>query len=364
MIADSPNKERLSGRPLVSIVLPLYNEAAVLERLHQAIRECMARFAGDYEILFINDGSSDSSFEILEQISDRDANVRVLHLSRNFGHQAAVQAGLEHAQGDAVVLMDSDLQDDPEAIPLFLEKWREGWDVVYAVRRNRKENALKRLMFFAFYRVLNVVSNTPMPMDAGNFGLIDRRVVAHIVRMMERDRYFPGLRQWVGFRQCGIHVERGARHDDRPRVTLRQLFQLAKSAVFSFSRTPLSIFYLIAGLAALVCVSCVCFTLYHKLFTRLAVPGWTSITIVASFLGALNSFGIAILGEYVVRIYDQVRQRPQYIVGRWKNIDYCEPGNIEEQQILRSVDELLRIPAQVKSSCTGTPSSPPLFPTS
>ncbi|MGH7127057.1 MAG: glycosyltransferase family 2 protein [Planctomycetaceae bacterium] len=318
----------------VSVVLPVFNEAAVLdeltERVEDALRSCGCR----YEILFVNDGSTDGSAERLDDLAATNAAVRVLHFSRNFGHQAAVQAGLSHAAGDAVVLMDSDLQDDPAAVREFLGRWQEGYDVVYAVRHKRKEHALKRLLFHGFYRVLNAISRTPIPMDAGIFGLVDRRVAREIVAVIDADRYFPGLRSWVGFRQMGVSVERGRRYDDSPRVSLMGLFRLAKTAVFSFSSFPLTLFYIIAALSLLMCGGVTAFALYHKVVTGWAVPGWASVTIVASFFGAVNALGIGILGEYAIRIFDQVRARPLYIVARRTN---CEQP---ERAGLRHLDRL------------------------
>jgi polyisoprenyl-phosphate glycosyltransferase len=305
--------------PLVSVVLPLYDEAAVLHTLTRRVEAALQGTGCRYEIVFVNDGSGDESASILDRLARENPHVRVVHFSRNFGHQAAVQAGLTFAEGDAVVVMDSDLQDDPAAIRDFIARWREGYDVVYAVRHSRKENAVKRSLFYGFYRLLNAISETPIPNDAGNFGLVDRKVAEHIVRMADRDRFYPGLRRWVGFRQIGVPVERHARHDDRPRVSLRQLWRLAKSAIFSFSSFPLTAFYAIAALSMLACGAVCAFTLYHKLFTGLAVPGWTSMTMAASFFGAINALGIGILGEYVIRIYDQVRARPLFVVERQVN---------------------------------------------
>lgn len=309
---------------LVSVVLPLYDEAEVLERLHKLVVAALDAAGCRYEVLYVNDGSTDESADILDQLAAADSHVKILHFSRNFGHQAAVQAGLCHARGDCVIVMDSDLQDDPACINEFLAKWREGYDVVYAIRIGRKENAIKRFLFYSFYRVLNGLSRTPMPADAGNFGLLDARVAGEVTAMIERDRYFPGLRSWVGYRQTGVGVERGERHDGRPRVSLLGLFRLAKSAVISFSSLPLSMFYFLAGGSLLVCVGLVLYALYFRLFTDLAVPGWTSITITASFFGALNALGIGILGEYVVRIYDQVRARPMFVVARKVNLEEKE----------------------------------------
>ncbi len=305
--------------PLVSVVLPCFNEAHVLERLTESVVRVLERSADRYEIVYVNDGSTDDSIDVLDGLAAANPAIRVVHFSRNFGHQAAVQAGLEHACGDAVVVMDSDLQDDPTAIAEFLDQWQAGYDVVYAVRYSRKESPPKRFLFYAFYRLLNAISDMPIPQDAGNFGLVDRTVVDHLLQLNDRDRFYPGLRRWVGFRQIGVPVERHARHDDRPRVSLRQLFRLAKSAIFSFSRVPLAVFYSVAVVSLLVCLGLCAFTLYHKLFTGLAIPGWTSVTITSSFFGALNALGIAILGEYVIRIYDQVRARPMYIVARRVN---------------------------------------------
>ncbi len=304
---------------LVSVVVPVYNEARVLAELVERLGAALASCGCRYEIVFVNDGSCDDSGEVLDRLAGADPFVRVLHLSRNFGHQAAVQAGLLHATGDAVVVMDADLQDDPAALPRLLAKWCEGFDVVYAVRTGRKENALKRFLFAAFYRVLNLISEVPMPMDAGNFGVVDRRVVREIARLPDRDRYYAGLRRWVGFSQVGVIVERGARYDGTPRVSFWGLWRLARTAMFSFSSLPLTLFYTIAGLSFLAFAGLGCFTLYHKLVTGLAVSGWTSTLMTVCFFGALNALGIAVLGEYVWRIYDQVRARPLFVVRRQVN---------------------------------------------
>jgi dolichol-phosphate mannosyltransferase len=346
--STATDRDRSHRDRLVSIVLPAFNEAQVLPRLCDRITASLSSCDVRYEIIFVDDGSTDESAEVLSTIADQDARVRVIHFSRNFGHQAAIHAGLLHSRGDAIVLMDSDLQDDPACLPEFISKWRQGFDVIYAIRANRKENPAKRFLFYSFYRLLNLVAQTPMPMDAGNFGLVDRSVLQQIIGMVERDRYFPGLRNWVGFRQTGITVERGQRHDNQPRVSLLQLFQLAKTAIFSFSRVPLSLFYALAVVSIGICLACTGFTLYHRLFTGLAVPGWASITIVASLFGALNSLGIAVLGEYVIRIYDQVRGRPQFIVSSYQNFE-VQTLESTEDQILQTIDEL-RMPA---SSCRG-----------
>jgi len=309
---------------LISVVLPVYNEAAVLRQLGERVAMALEPLAGRYEMIFVNDGSTDNSAAVLDRMATENRRISVIHLSRNFGHQAAVQAGLAYTQGDAVVLMDSDLQDAPEAIPRFIAEWQQGHDVVYAVRTERKEAAWKRLAFAAFHRLMARVATVPVPADAGIFGLVDRRVVRQIVGLGERDRYFPGLRAWVGFRQKGVEVERQVRYDSHPRVSLRGLCRLAKTALFSFSSMPLTAFYLIGLLAAATFVGLSVFALFCKLFTDLTVPGWTSHVLTGSFFGALNALGISILGEYVVRIYDQVRARPLYLVDRTMNIGAIE----------------------------------------
>jgi dolichol-phosphate mannosyltransferase len=332
-----------SDQTLISVVLPLYNEVAVIRRLHEAVADALARCGCQCEFIFVDDGSGDGSDVLLDRLAACDPRVRVLHLSRNFGHQAAVQAGLLHAQGDAVVVMDSDMQDDPGSLPEFVAHWRAGYDVVYAVRTNRKEGPLKRALFFAFYRLLNLVSSTPLPNDAGNFGLVDRRVAESIAGLGEHDRYYSGLRCWVGFRQIGVPVERGPRHDEKPRVSFLGLVRLAKTALFSFSSAPLGLFYAVSAASLIVCCAFTCFTLYHKLVTGLAIPGWTSTIVVASFFGALNALGIGVLGEYVVRIYDQVRGRPKFIVDR--RVNFAEPFESpdgEERRLAAEINDLRR----------------------
>ncbi|MBN1334607.1 MAG: glycosyltransferase family 2 protein [Deltaproteobacteria bacterium] len=306
--------------PLVSVVVPVLDEATVLPRLVEAVEEAAAPTGCRLELVLVNDGSTDGSGSVMDFLARENPHRRVVHLSRNFGHQAAIQAGLRVASGDAVVVMDADLQDDPAGLADMIARWREGYQVVYAIRVGRKEGLVKRALFHLFYRLLSSVSSTPIPCDAGNFGLLDRRVVTILDGLPEVRRYLPGLRAWTGFRQVGIPVERGERYDGRPRVSWLGLARLAQEAVFSFSAVPLTIFYAIAGIAILAFLSLAGFTLYHKLFTGLAIPGWTSIITTACFFGGLNALGIGILGEYVLRIWDQVRARPAWVVDRTVNV--------------------------------------------
>ena len=316
-VTDAPIRDRRAC--FVSVVLPVFNEAAILRQLTVAVRDVLESCCRTCEIVYVNDGSADGSRELLDDLAGQDERIVVVHLSRNFGHQAAVHAGLQHANGDVVILMDSDLQDDPGALTEFLEQWESGFDVVYAQRVNRKESLAKRILFHGFYRVLNAVAESKVPDDAGNFSLMDRSVVDAMLSLPERERYLPGLRSWTGFRQTGIPVERLPRHDDNPRVSLLGLFKLAKTAIFSFSSFPLTLFYGIAAVSLVVCLTSVGFVLYHKALTGFAIPGWASIIITASFFGALNAFGISVLGEYVIRIYDQVRARPIFVTDQVRN---------------------------------------------
>ena len=333
--------KRKPDSSVVTVVAPFLNEAAIIESLVAELRGQLGRIGYRWNMVLVNDGSTDQTPEILDRLAADDARIQVVHLSRNFGHPSAVQAGLAHAGGDAVVLMDGDGQDCPTAIPQMVELWENGNHVVYAIRFGRKENPFKRILFYAFYRLLHCMTSTPIPQDAGNFSLMDRTVVDHLLRLPESDRYLPGLRSWLGFRQVAIPVERRARHDRTPRVSFLGLVSLAKTALFGFSRVPLLTFYWMSILSAIVSVGCISFGFYHKLVTGLAVPGWASITSVSAFFGAINSLGIAILGDYVARIYEQVRGRPTYIVAQTRNLPDSVPAGpktvTEEDSLLKEI---------------------------
>jgi glycosyltransferase involved in cell wall biosynthesis len=301
---------------LISVVLPVYNETNVLVELFHRVSASLRAAGVSQEVILVDDGSTDGSSEVLDLLADRYPQICVVHLSRNFGHQAAVQAGLAQASGDAVILMDADMQDSPEAIGRFVAHWQEGYDIVYAIRTDRPERLWKRMLFAGFHRLLAAIASTSIPANAGNFSLIDARALREIVSLRESDRYLPGLRSWVGFQQKGIEVRRNPRYDAQPRVSLRGLWRLAKTAVFSFSSFPLTLFYLIGYSALLVFLGLGAYSVGCKLFTDRAIPGWTSHVLVASFFGAINALGICVLGEYVTRIYDQVRARPLYLVDR------------------------------------------------
>lgn len=298
--------------PVVSVVLPVFNEQAALPILVDRLTTVLATCSDEAELVYVDDGSTDGSGPWLDQLALPDVHVVVVHLSRNFGHQAALQAGLEAATGDVVVIMDSDLQDDPRAIPLFLKRWAAGDDVVYAVRTQRKESWFKRLLFAGFYRLFNAVAETPQPLDAGNFGLLDRAVVQQILSLPERERYFPGLRAWVGYRQTGVPVERLARHDGHPRVSWWGLCRLASTAIWSFSHAPvqlLTAFFGVSLVGTLAAWGCV----LSEFWRSEAAPQGLTIATILTFL-SLNACGLMIIGEYLSRILDQVRGRPAFCV--------------------------------------------------
>ena len=313
--------------PTLSIVIPIYNEAGLLEELWDRLRVALDPLGLHWEVIFIDDGSRDETWSVLERLARADSRIRALGLSRNFGHQIAISAGLEWARGDAVVIMDGDLQDPPELIPEFVRRWQEGYEVVYAVRARREASALKRLAYRAFYRLLARMAEVDIPLDAGDFGLMDRRVVEVLRRMPERNRFVRGLRSWAGFRQIGLPYARPARARGRSKYSWRRLFRLALDGLVAFSTVPLRLAtwmgFFVSG------VSFVGIVLYlYRYFTTPRVPGFTSLIIALLFLGGIQLITIGIIGEYIGRIYDEVKQRPLYVVARTLNLDRPPQGGL------------------------------------
>jgi len=266
--------------------------------------------------VFVDDGSTDRTFELLRQAADEDPRVIGISLSRNFGHQAAISAALDHASGDAVVIMDGDLQDIPEAIPQFVEKFREGFDVVYARRVRRKEPLLLRICYFLFYRMMARLSDIRLPLDSGDFGLMSRRVADQVRRMPEHHRYLRGMRSWVGFRQIGIPVERAERHSGKSKYSMMRLIKLAADGIFAFSIVPIRAAAIAGAGVMLLSVLYVCYAMYAKMFLHQSPQGFTALLVAITFLSGILLFFLGIIGEYVGRIYEETKARPQYIVGR------------------------------------------------
>jgi dolichol-phosphate mannosyltransferase len=304
------------GEPLLAVVIPIYNEQATLielyRRLTHVLSENLAELA--YEIVFVNDGSTDGSIQILTKLHADDPGVKVVNLSRNFGHQAALTAGLDYAKGDVVVCMDGDVQDPPEIIPTLVERWKDGNDVVYAVRKSREEAFIKRGCYAAFYRLLRRLSMVSIPLDAGDFALMDRRVVDCLKALPERSRFIRGLRTWVGFRQAGVEYEREKRFAGVPKYTWSKLVHLAVSGLLSFSALPLRIATAVGLMISFCSLLGIIVALCLKLFTDLAIPGWTATIIPILVLGGIQLLSIGILGEYIAQIFDEVKQRPLYII--------------------------------------------------
>jgi dolichol-phosphate mannosyltransferase len=300
---------------MISVVLPVYNEhenlGTLIDRLQPVLGEATG---GDFEVLFVDDGSRDGSAEMLDAFHSADPRLKIVHFSRNFGHQAALQAGLNESNGRAVVLMDADLQDPPELLHQFIDRWREGNDVVYAVRTKRKEHLLKRAAYKVFYRTLKAVADLDVPLDAGDFCLLDRRVVDTLVALPERNRFLRGLRSWVGFRQASVEYERDARHAGAPKYTFKKLVQLALSGYVGFSAMPLRMAAWLGFAVAAAGFAVGVWALATKLMDIPSPRGWASTVAVMLFVGGINLLMLGVIGEYLGRVYDEVRQRPLYIV--------------------------------------------------
>ncbi len=301
----------------LTVVLPYFNERENLGPLLARLVPVLDGIApsGAWQIVFVDDASNDGSAALLDEAAQRDPRIDVVHFARNFGHQAALAAGLDHARGQAVVLMDADLQDPPEFLPTLVRYWRDGHQVVYAVRRKRKESLLKRFAYASFYRSMRLLGDVEMPLDAGDFCLLDARVVRELVGMRERHRFLRGLRSWVGFRQVGVEYERESRFAGEPKYTFRKLLQLALAGYVGFSTAPLRLATLLGLTAATIGMVVLVWALAAKA-SGVAVPwGWTSTMAAVMFLGGTQLLVTGIVGEYVGRIYDEVRGRPLYVVG-------------------------------------------------
>ena len=305
-----------NNEPLLSVVIPCFNEEEVIsETIHQILA-----FADDVqgmavEIIFVDDGSKDRTLEILEDASDLDSRIKVIGFARNFGHQLAVTAGIDFSHGNAVVLIDADLQDPPYVIHQMISKWKEGFDVVYGVRTDRPgESVFKLASARAFYRILNRLSSTPIPLDTGDFRLMDRAVVDVLSAMPEKDRFIRGMVAWVGFKQYALPYKRAERFAGTSKYPLRKMLRFALDGIFSFSTKPLQMAVGFGFLSAGLSLIGIFYALFLRLFTSIWVEGWTAIMIAVLFIGGVQLICLGILGEYVGRIYNESKNRPLYIV--------------------------------------------------
>jgi dolichol-phosphate mannosyltransferase len=303
-------------RPLLSVVVPCFNEEAVLRETNRCVVSALQKAPIGFEIIYVDDGSSDTTPELLRELQAQDSRVRVVRFSRNFGHQVAITAGLEHASGDAVVIIDADLQDPPEVILEFLAKWLDGYDVVYGVRTDRAgETAFKLWTAKIFYRFISRLSDTAIPIDTGDFRLMDRRVVNSLLSMPERDRFVRGMVSWLGFSQVGVSYHRAPRAAGSTKFSLFKMLRFALDGIFSFSILPLRLATWTGFAASALAIFGILVVLLDKF---LAVPGmvkgWTSTVIAVLFIGGVQLISLGIIGEYVGRIYGEAKRRPLYVV--------------------------------------------------
>jgi glycosyltransferase involved in cell wall biosynthesis len=302
--------------PRVSVAIPVYNEELVVPELLRRVGAVLDGIpGGPHEIVIVDDGSRDRTLAMLQEAAATEPRLVVIALSRNFGHQAALTAAIDHVTGDAVMLMDGDLQDAPEALPTFLEWYNQGYDVVYAQRTKRKEVWYLRWSYFLFYRLVLQLSDIQLPVDSGDFGLMSRRVVDEIRHAPERHRYLRGLRTWVGFKQVGVSVERNERFAGDSKYSPVKLLRLASDGIFAFSTVPLRaaafVGLLAIGLAVLFSLAAI----YERVFMHRSPVGFTATIVVVTFLAGVNLLFLGVIGEYVGRIYEQVKARPMYVVG-------------------------------------------------
>jgi glycosyltransferase involved in cell wall biosynthesis len=318
---DKPAAQSGRRRPKLSAVVPCYNEEDVLPLLRQRLQIALDAIDPNWEVLLVDDGSRDRTAAILRQLNVEDPRFKSLTLSRNFGHQAAVSAGLAHARGEIVAVMDADLQDPPEILAECLAQLREGHDIVYAVRRNRQEGWLLRSAYRSFYWLLRAVSSYSIPLDAGDFCVMDRKVVNVLRRMPERNMFVRGMRAWAGFRQTAIAYDRPARAAGETKYPFRKLLTLAADGIFSFSTMPLRLATLlgltVVGLNLLALTFVFAWRVFGLQFmghTAVDIPGWAGVVSVGLFVGGIQLLILGIMGEYLARIYDEVKRRPRWVV--------------------------------------------------
>ena len=311
---ENQNKE------LLTIVSPAYNEAENLDELYSRILNATENLNLEIEIIYVNDGSNDNTIEVINRQSENDGRITVIDLSRNFGKEIALTAGLDHASGDAVIVIDSDLQDPPEVIPQLVEKWRDGNDVVNAKRIKRKgEGLLKKITSYTYYRLLFHLSDIKIPMDTGDFRLLNRNALNAVLKLREKHRYMKGLFVWVGFKQKEIEYEREARFKGKTKLNLLSLFNLAFDGLTSFSIMPLRLASIIGFLSAVTGFLYGATIVIKTMFFHEPVAGFTSLVVLITFFGGIQLLSIGIIGEYIGRIFNETKNRPLYIV---KNIKH------------------------------------------
>lgn len=320
--AIPPSPVQDAGGVELSVVIPVFNEENALPFLMQRLAQVLDALERPYEVLFVDDGSRDGSLEVLRELNQQRSEVRIVELSRNFGKEIAVSAGLDHARGRAVVVMDADLQDPPELIPELLEKWREGYDAVYATRTARRgETWLKRSTASAFYYLLSKTSEIPIPSNTGDFRLLDRAVVETLRQLPEHNRFMKGLFAWVGFRQTAVHFDRPARAKGHTKWNLASLVRLSVDGLTSFSSLPLQLAGYVGMFVSAAAFAYALFLFVRTIVLGIDVPGYASLMVVILFLGGLQLFTLGVIGEYLGRVFIEVKRRPLYIVRKLHGFD-------------------------------------------
>lgn len=324
---EGPGSQR--DLSLLSVVVPMYNEAAVAARFHQRLHTALVGV--NFELIAIDDGSTDETSAVLRRLAGGDARIRIVRLSRNFGHQAALTAGLDHARGEAVVTIDADLQDPPELIPTMIAKWRQGADIVYAVRRSRAGERRRRLLAIrGFYRLFTRIAKLEHMANSGDFRLFDRRALQVLLFMRERNRYLRGMSSWVGFDQVPVYYERDARYAGETKYPVSRLIQLAADAIASFSYVPLRVAALLGLVFSVIALAGIPVVLALRL-TGSYVPGIASVHIVMLLLGGIQLLTLGIMGEYLGRTYDEAKHRPIYVVAERHNLPEVPVPALPEQ---------------------------------
>ncbi|MEK7623166.1 MAG: glycosyltransferase family 2 protein [Patescibacteria group bacterium] len=300
-----------------SIIIPIYNEEAVLPKLYERLRSVCDSLAGEGELIFVDDGSRDQSLSIIEKFRSQDPRVKILSFSRNFGHQMAITAGLDAASGEAVVIIDADLQDPPELIPELIKKWREGYKVVYAERSARRGDGIfKRASARLFYRLLKWLTKYPIPENVGDFRLLDKQVVTELRQLREQHRFMRGLTSWVGFRQGKVAFVRDPRYAGETKYPFRKMLRFAFDGITSFSIVPLRLAVSLGFFIVIICVGLALWALGARFIFHVTIQGWTSLMLAVVFMGGVQLMMLGVVGEYVGRIYEEVKGRPLYIIER------------------------------------------------
>lgn len=330
--------------PTLSVIVPCFNEAEVIEHTHRRLSTALEGITPDYEIIYVDDGSRDRTAELLRDVQNGSAQAKVVRLSRNFGHQIAVSAGLEYARGQAVVLIDADLQDPPEVIGRMLEKWQEGYQVVYGRRTDRSgETKFKLWTATAFYRFINRLSEVPIPLDTGDFRLMDRVVVDALLRMRERHRLLRAMTSWVGFNQTAVPYSRAERFAGTSKYSLRKMLTLALDGIVSFSAIPLKIVTSVGLAFSVLSVLGIIYAVVLRLWTDNWVPGWTLIFIAVMLIGGLQLIFLGVIGEYIGRIYSEAKDRPLFFV--MEEMGFDEAARPANQPYATATTALLQTPA-------------------